>query len=232
MVAETSNMRSPASADIKPITFYYGSGSPFAWKVWLALEHKQLPYVLRRLSFDAGDLRTPAYAAINPRRKVPAIVDDGFALYESGVIVEYLEDRYAASGEPLWPREARTRATARRVTAEIEAYVSPPIRKLTALVFSPADGKPDAAAIAEAKRAVTEELPLLARSIAGDFIAGATASAADFTLYPFLALLGRADDRRPGHGLRMLVPEGLRAWMKRVEALPYFATTYPPHWRE
>ncbi|HEX7967979.1 MAG TPA: glutathione S-transferase family protein [Stellaceae bacterium] len=223
-------MRSPAPADIKPITFYYGSGSPFAWKVWLALEHKRLPYVLRRLSFDAGDLRTPAYAAINPRRKVPAIVDDGFALYESGVIVEYLEDKYAGSGEPLWPHEARTRATARRVTAEVDAYVSPLIVKLTALVFSPPG--PDAAAIAEAKQAVAGELPLVARSIAGDFIAGASASAADFTLYPFLALLGRADDRHPGHRLRTLIPERLRAWMTRVEALPYFAATYPPHWRE
>ncbi len=215
-----------------PITFYYGSGSPFAWKVWLALEHKQLPYVLRRLSFDAGDLRTPAYAAINPRQKVPAIVDDGFTLYESGVIVEYLEDRYAASGEPLWPREARARATARRVTAEIDAYVSPAIRKLMALVFLPPGGKPDAAAIAEAKQAVANELPLLVRSIAGDFIAGAGASAADFTLYPFLALLGRAEDRYPGHRLRALVPDPLRAWMGRIEALPYFTKTYPPHWRE
>ena len=25
-------------------TLYYGSGSPYAWRVWLALEHKQIPY--------------------------------------------------------------------------------------------------------------------------------------------------------------------------------------------
>ena len=31
-----------------PITFYFGSGSPYAWKVWLALEHKKLPYEARR----------------------------------------------------------------------------------------------------------------------------------------------------------------------------------------
>ncbi len=26
------------------ITFYHGSGSPYAWRVWLALEHEQLPH--------------------------------------------------------------------------------------------------------------------------------------------------------------------------------------------
>ena len=29
------------------LTFYYGSGSPFAWKVWLILEHKGIPYEFR-----------------------------------------------------------------------------------------------------------------------------------------------------------------------------------------
>jgi len=38
------------------IDFYYGSGSPFAWRVWLALEHKALPYELKVMSFDSGDL--------------------------------------------------------------------------------------------------------------------------------------------------------------------------------
>jgi glutathione S-transferase len=72
------------------LTFYYGSGSPFAWKVWLALEHKGIPYEFRLLSFDRGDTKTPEFQAVNPRAKVPAIVDDGFALRESAVIVEYL----------------------------------------------------------------------------------------------------------------------------------------------
>ena len=42
------------------LTFYYGSGSPYAWKVWLVLEHKAIPYEFRLLSFDGGDTKTPA----------------------------------------------------------------------------------------------------------------------------------------------------------------------------
>ena len=36
------------------LTFYYASGSPFAWRVWLALEHKQLAYEHKVMSFSAG----------------------------------------------------------------------------------------------------------------------------------------------------------------------------------
>ena len=71
------------------LTFYFGSGSPFAWKVWLTLEHKGIAYTPKRLSFDKDETRTPEFLAINPRGRVPAIVDDGFALYESNAIVEY-----------------------------------------------------------------------------------------------------------------------------------------------
>jgi len=62
------------------LTFYYASGSPYAWRVWLALEHKGVPYELKILSFDAGDLKMPEFRVLNPRQKVPVIVDDGFTL--------------------------------------------------------------------------------------------------------------------------------------------------------
>ena len=98
------------------LTLYYGSGSPYAWKVWLALEHKQLPYELRTLSFDSRENRAPEYLGLNPRGKVPTLVDGDFALWESTVILEYLEDRYPA--RPLLPADPQTRAIARRGIAE------------------------------------------------------------------------------------------------------------------
>ena len=69
------------------ITFYYGSGSPPAWRVWLALEHKKIAYDFKLMSFSAGDLKTPDYLAKNPRGQVPLIIDGDFALWESNAIV-------------------------------------------------------------------------------------------------------------------------------------------------
>ena len=99
------------------LTFYYGSGSPYAWKVWLALEHKGIPYEAKRLMFDPDQTKTPEFLKINPRGRVPAIVDDGFALSESNAIVEYLEDRYPE--KPLLPKDVKARANARRLIAEV-----------------------------------------------------------------------------------------------------------------
>ena len=75
------------------ITFYYGSGSPFSWKVWQALEHKQLPYALNVLRLQQAEQKTPEYLTINPRGKVPTLIDDGFAVWDSAAIIEYLEER-------------------------------------------------------------------------------------------------------------------------------------------
>ena len=214
-----------------PITFYFGSGSPYAWKVWLALEHKKLSYEAKRLAFDNGDLKTPDFTAVNPRQKVPALMDNGFAMYESSAILEYLEDRYPDSGEPLWPKDMHARAIARRRAAEVVAYIDPMNDKILSEIFGPADKVPDIEKIEEGKNALAAELMLIEGWLDKEFIAGDKLSGADFTLYPYVAFLGRVDTRKPGYNLLALVPLKLAAWMKRIEALPYFEKTYPPHWK-
>ena len=97
-------------------------GSPYAWRVQLALEHKALPYERKVLSFSAGDTRKPEFLALNPRHRVPVIVDGDFVLYESNAIVEYLDDAYPGRGAPLFPGDARQRALVRRLIAEVDNY--------------------------------------------------------------------------------------------------------------
>ena len=105
------------------VRFYYGSGSPYAWRVWLALEHKGIPYHRKTLSFDAGDLKTAEFGALNPRRRVPVLVDDDFALAESAAIVEYIEERWP-SGPALFARDPRQRAIQRRMVREADDYLA------------------------------------------------------------------------------------------------------------
>jgi hypothetical protein len=44
-------------------------------------------------------------------------------------------------------------------------------------------------------------------------------------------LVRRIDDRQPKHGLGDRMSKRLAGWMKRIEALPYYAKTVPPHWK-
>lgn len=209
------------------LTFYYGSGSPFAWRVWLALEHKQIPYDLKLLSFDRGDTTAPWFRAINPRGMVPTIVDDGFALWESSAILEYLEDRHP--GKPLLPKEAKARATVRRVAAEAAHSLSPAVNKLfEATLFH--EGPPVPAELDEIRQKLLEELQRFEALLTGDYLAG-DLSLADFTTFPHLRLIRRVEERQPGNGLGNRIPPRLTAWMKRIEALPYYQKTIPPHWK-
>ncbi|HEX4884907.1 MAG TPA: glutathione S-transferase family protein [Casimicrobiaceae bacterium] len=215
-----------------PLILYYGSGSPFAWKVQLALEHKALPYERRVLSFSAGDTRKPEFLALNPRHRVPVIDDDGFVLYESNAIVEYLDEQYPGRGAPLFPGDARERALVRRLVCEVDNYVEEAVDLLTEPLFYKKPEERDPAAIAKGRDAVTEEFRTFTRAMRGPFLAGPL-SAADFAFYPLVAFLYRAQQvKMPELDVDgMLTPE-LRAWKARVEALPYLASTIPPHWQK
>lgn len=209
------------------LVFYYGSGSPFAWKVWLTLEHKRIPYDFRLLSFDREDTRSPEFRAVSPRGKVPTIVDDGFALWESSAIAEYLEARYPE--HPLLPRDLKAQATVRRIAAEADGYLGPAVNGLFSVTLYN-KGADDPAAIAKAQETLLDELSRIDGSMAGDFLAGGL-SLADFAVYPHARIARRVDERQPRNGIGDRFPPRLDAWMKRIEALPYHSKTIPPHWK-
>ena len=131
------------------IVLYYGSGSPYAWRVQLALEHKALAYERKVISFSAGDTRKPEFLALNPRHRVPVLVDGDFVLYESNAIVEYLDEAYPATGAPLFPGDVRTRALVRRLIMEVDNYFDDAIDPLTTQAFGKKPEERDPKEIAE-----------------------------------------------------------------------------------
>jgi len=212
------------------ITLYYVSGSPFSWKVWLALEHKRVGYATESLSRDRGDLSAPAFARLNPRRRVPVLRDGELVLYESNAIVEYLQDAYP-DGPSLWPTDVRDRAFARRFAGEADAYLYPVVRQLAEEILFDPRRSPDVARVGRALGGLEAELAILQPAMRGPFVAGDGPSVADYALYPLTAFLGRIDRRRHDLGVLASVEPATSSWMQRVEALPFFARTVPPHWR-
>ena len=210
------------------ITLHYLSGSPYAWRVWLSLEHKGIPHELKTLSYDAGDFDKPELGALNPRRRVPVIVDDGFVLYESAAIVEYLEDKWP---EPrLLAADAKRRALQRRMIREADQYVAPVMERLVVgVLFTPPE-KQSKEEIAAAIKAVGEELASWEPARDGEFLAGEL-SAVDFALYPLVALTMRIARRAAMPGVEGLAGPRLALWTKRMEALPVVRKTWPPHWK-
>jgi len=213
------------------ITLYYGSGSPYAWLVQLALEHKALAYERKVLSFANNETRTPEFIALNPRHRVPTITDGDFTLYESGAIVEYLDEAYPAQGRPLFPGDVRNRALVRRLMCEIADYTAEAVETVITQAFYTKPEERDAEKLAAAKQGMRDEYALYGQAMRGDFLAGEL-SAADFALYPRVAAMKRCEVKMPDLDSDGLLTPAMRAWKARMEALPYLDKTIPPHWRQ
>ena len=71
----------------------YTAAPPNGYKASVALEELGLPYEVRPINLSTLEQKTPAFLAINPNGRVPALVDDGFAVFESGAILMYLAEK-------------------------------------------------------------------------------------------------------------------------------------------
>ena len=104
---------------------YYRSTS--SYRVRIALTLKGLDYQATPVNLIAalgGEQRQPAYLAINPQGRVPALrTDEGLLITQSPAIIEYLEERYPQS--PLLSTDLATRAHERAVAALIACDIHP-----------------------------------------------------------------------------------------------------------
>ena len=84
----------------------YTSPTPNGWKASVTLEELGLPYSVHPIDLASGAQKQPAFLAINPNGRIPAIVDDGFAVFESGAIMIHLAEK---TGQ-LLPADAQGRS--------------------------------------------------------------------------------------------------------------------------
>ena len=217
------------------IEVYWGSGSPFAWRVLLALEFKRLPYVSHLLQFSKQEHKSPQMLALNPRGRVPVLKDGNYVCFESLAILYYLDLKYREP--PIFGRTPEEAGTIMRVICEYQVYIEPHLSQIVdAILYGEAELDSDA--ITTAMHAVASE----ARTIEGrlsksDWIVGDACSAVDMVIFPGIQLLRRALEKPQAAALssRFMPVEvnypALGRWLARVAALPGYERTYPPHWR-
>ena len=218
------------------IELYWGSGSPFAWRVMLALEVKRLPYESRLLEFSKDEHKTPAYLRLNPRGKVPTLKDGDFVIYESLAIMSYIDRKYP--DPPLFGKTPEETGLIWRALAECESYILPAGDKVVRPIFF-GKGLDKVEEIQEAAETLRRELKTIDKRLAGsDWLVGDKISAADIGVFPLVQLLSRAASKEAARPLNLgLLPldqsfPNVAKWVQRIEALPHYQRTYPPHWRE
>ena len=217
------------------IELYWGSGSPFAWRVMLTLEVKKLPYQSSLLEFSKQQHKAPAYLELNPRGKVPTLKDGDFVVYESIAIMAYLDRKYPEP--PIFGRTAEEAGAIWRMVCEAESYLAPAGDKIIRPMFF-GKGLDQVEQIQEAAESVRRELKSIdARLRQSPWLVNEQISAADIAVFPLIQLLLRAASKEaaaPFHlgwiPLSETYPK-IAKWVQRIEALPGYDRTYPPHWR-
>jgi glutathione S-transferase len=106
------------------LQLYIGNKNYSSWSMrpWVLLTQAGIPFEEKMVRFDSFDAQSQfksVVAAINPVGKVPVLVDDGFAVWDTLAIAEYLAERFPE--KRLWPADPKARARARSVCAEMHS---------------------------------------------------------------------------------------------------------------
>ncbi|HZP44770.1 MAG TPA: glutathione S-transferase family protein [Candidatus Binataceae bacterium] len=86
--------------------------SPRAFNVMAVANHLGLDYEIEGLNPAKGEHLTPQYAAINPNKRIPTLVEDGFIVWEANAITQYMASKKPEAG--LLPADLRQRADVAR----------------------------------------------------------------------------------------------------------------------
>jgi len=174
------------------LTLYEVPISPFAQKIRIALREKNIPFIAKlpgRFGIDID------FSASSPRGEVPLLVDGDCKIFDSTIILDYLEDRWPAP--PLLPTGAAERAHVRMIEEICDTQFEAIIYGVTEVVlFKRAIGSLAEQMLAQAKLDTTAMYDFLSRAL-GDrlFFDGPQPGRADISVFPNLntaAILGNA----------------------------------------
>jgi glutathione S-transferase len=106
------------------VQLYVGNKNYSSWSMrpWVLMRQAGIGFDEVKVRFDGFDASSAfkrTLASITPTGRVPVLVDDGFAVWDTLAIAEYLAERFPERA--LWPADRRQRARARSVCAEMHA---------------------------------------------------------------------------------------------------------------
>ena len=192
--------------------------SPYAQKVKIALGEKGIAFESRMPDILGGSDRDE-FLRLNPRLEVPTLVDGDAAIFDSTIILEYVEERWPDPA--LLPVAPAERARARMIEEVCDTYyeaINGAIMEIRA--FQRATGDDAERLLARASEQTAGVQGWLGRHLgAQPFFGGARFGWADAAVAPFLhasATVGNAP----------AVGSPLASWLDRISTRPAIASTF------
>ncbi len=199
------------------IKLHYHPFSTYSRRVLIAFAEKQIAHELVFVDMAARRHREEPYLSLNPYGRVPTLEEDGFVLFESTAILNYLEATRPTP--PLVPADGRGRAL---VDMHMKLCDIQFTRHAGTIVF-PKRCLPkerwNTAAIADAKAEIDKHFAILDKQLAGKtYLVAEQFSLAEVCYAPFLEFLPLMEITPPG---------AVAAWSERLLARPSAVSTRP-----
>jgi len=108
------------------LKLYIGNKNYSSWSMrpWVLLKQTGIAFEETMVRFGTDTFADDSafkqsILAVNPSGRVPVLVDDGFAVWDTLAIAEYVAEKFPE--KQLWPQDAKARARARSVCAEMHS---------------------------------------------------------------------------------------------------------------
>jgi len=191
--------------------------STFARRVSIALIEKRIPYEPIIVDLAKRAHRKPEFLAINPYSRVPALEEDGFVLFESSAILQYIE---ATNPTPaLVPDDAKGRALVDMHMRLCDGQMAGPTGTIIFQKRFIPEARWDLAGIAKAQTEINKHLVILSGQLGDhEYLVSNRYSLADIAYIPFIEFLGM---------MEVSVPDNIAAWSTRLLARPSSVETKP-----
>ncbi len=196
--------------------------TPNARKACATVKHLGFKPEYRLLDLGKGEQRSPEFLAINPNGRVPTLVDEGRAIWESNAIMYHLARK---AGSDFWPRDAREVDVIRWLSWDLAHFTRHTNTLFYEGVVKPqiGMGEPSKDILNDALAQFRHNAPVLERHLAGrTWVIGDAVTVADFALASYLP-------EAPVSGVPVAEFPNIGKWLARVMALPAMADPYPAH---
>jgi glutathione S-transferase len=157
---------------------YYSPLSMFSAKVRIALHEKGIAHETQPVRWTpaTGWIKPDELPRLNPKSQIPVLIDGDAVIYDSTIILEYLEERFPKPA--LMPADLAQRARCRMLEDLGDTLIAPNLGVLVREVFlKPDPATRDQSAIAQVKGELTRQYQRLDRELGRrDYLCG------DFTV--------------------------------------------------
>lgn len=201
---------------------FWGSGCPPSWRVQLALYEKKLDFVGQLISFERNDTRTEEFLKVNPRGRVPVLVDGPVIMSESLAILSYLERSYPEN--PLMPKEDRNEFASALTRMHESNNLSQAISEVAYYVRRIPRESISREYHSAIMQNLNNELQFWETALVVPFLCGKHFSLADASFFPYLAYAVRL-----GYDLERF--PGLSAYYAMMCRRSSVKASWPPHWK-